>query len=109
MRLSRTHFVPVLAIVAGGVIGASLSFSLLELRSDDAAVPESVVNAYESVERAEVLLPQEQTLRFFTFLRGGVPRGQTQWISVEVDGMVVTGERIEVDGMVITPVVGANP
>ena len=29
MRLSRTHLVPVLAIVAGGVIGASLSFSFL--------------------------------------------------------------------------------
>ena len=35
MRLSRTHLVPVLAIVAGGVIGASLSFGFLELRSDD--------------------------------------------------------------------------
>ncbi len=31
MRLSRTNFVPVLAIVAGGVIGASLSFSFLAL------------------------------------------------------------------------------
>ena len=31
MRLSRTHLVPVLAIVAGGVIGASLSFSFLAL------------------------------------------------------------------------------
>ncbi len=29
MRLNRTHLVPVLAIVAGGVIGASLSFGLL--------------------------------------------------------------------------------
>ena len=113
MGLSRTDFVPVLAIVAGGVIGASLSFGLLALapsgdlpvdpfgapyeyvryeedqgvRSDDAAVPESVVNAYENVEIAEVLLPQEQTLRFFTFLRGG--------------------ERIEVNGMVITPGVRA--
>ena len=35
MRLSRTDFVPVLAIVAGGMIGASLSFSFLELRSAD--------------------------------------------------------------------------
>ena len=34
MRLSRTDLVPVLAIVAGGVIGGSLSFSLLS-RSDD--------------------------------------------------------------------------
>ena len=35
MRLSRTDFVPVLAIVAGGVIGASLSFGFLGSRSDD--------------------------------------------------------------------------
>ena len=35
MRLSRTDFVPVLAIVAGGVIGASLSFGLLGSRSVD--------------------------------------------------------------------------
>ena len=33
--MRRTHLVPVLAIVAGGVIGASLSFGFLELRSDD--------------------------------------------------------------------------
>ena len=37
MRLSRTHLVPVLAIVAGGVIGASLSFGFLGSRSDDDA------------------------------------------------------------------------
>ena len=42
MRLSRIDFVPVLAIVAGGVIGASLSFSFLERsRSDD--VPSATV------------------------------------------------------------------
>ena len=35
MRLSRTDFVPVLAIVAGGVIGASLSFGFLGSRSED--------------------------------------------------------------------------
>ncbi len=33
MRLSRTDLVPVLTIVAGGVLGASLSFSLLESRT----------------------------------------------------------------------------
>ena len=35
MRFPRTDLVPVLAIVAGGVIGASLSFSLLGSRSED--------------------------------------------------------------------------
>ena len=43
MRLSRTDFVPVLAIVAGGVIGASLSFSFLRSPSGDVPVPDPVV------------------------------------------------------------------
>ncbi len=42
MRLSRTDLVPVLTIVAGGAIGASLSFSLLG-RSPGVAVPDPVV------------------------------------------------------------------
>ena len=40
MRLSRTDLVPVLAIVAGGVIGASLSFSFLGSRSVEVPAPE---------------------------------------------------------------------
>ena len=39
MRLSRKDLVPVLAIVAGGVVGASLSFSLLGSRSNDVPAP----------------------------------------------------------------------
>ena len=39
MRLSRTGLVAVLAIVAGGVIGATLSFSLLGSRSNDVPAP----------------------------------------------------------------------
>ena len=38
MRLSRTDLLPVLTIVAGGVIGASLSFNLLGSRSEDVPV-----------------------------------------------------------------------
>ncbi len=50
MRLSRTDLAPVLAIVAGGLIGASLSFSLLS-RSDDVVFVVAPVSAtYESVE-----------------------------------------------------------
>ena len=41
MRLSRTDFVPVLAIVTGGVIGASLSFGFLG--SGDVPAPDPVV------------------------------------------------------------------
>ena len=44
MRLSHTHIVPLLTIVAGGVIGASLSFSFLALsRSGDVPGPDPVV------------------------------------------------------------------
>ncbi len=39
MRLSRIDFVPLLTIIAGGVIGASLSFSLLWSPSNDMPVP----------------------------------------------------------------------
>ena len=38
MSLSRTDLVPVLAIVTGGVIGASLSFGFLGSRSEDVLV-----------------------------------------------------------------------
>ncbi len=50
MRLSRTDLLPVLAIVAGGVIGASLSFSFLGSRSEDVSVAGPVSATYESVE-----------------------------------------------------------
>ncbi len=67
MRLSRTHFVPVLAIVAGGALGASLSFGLLALvPSGDVPVAESVVAPSatdESVRRLMLyLLEQREAL-----------------------------------------------
>ncbi len=43
MRLSRTDVFPVLTIMAGGVIGASLSFSLLGSRSTDVPAPAPLV------------------------------------------------------------------
>ena len=45
MRLSRTDLLPVLTIIAGGVIGASLSLSPLVLwpPADDVPAPEPVV------------------------------------------------------------------
>ena len=43
MRLSRKDLGPLLTIVSGGVIGASLSFSFLGSRSDDVPAPEPVV------------------------------------------------------------------
>ena len=43
MRLSRTDVFPVLTIMAGGVIGASVSFSLLGSRSTDVPAPAPLV------------------------------------------------------------------
>ncbi len=43
MRLARADLFPVLTIMAGGVIGASLSFGLLGSRSDDVPVADPVV------------------------------------------------------------------
>ena len=54
MRLTRTDFVPLLAIIAGGVIGGSLSFSFL-MRwspSDDVPAPDPVVAPFATVESA---------------------------------------------------------
>ena len=50
MRLSRRDFVPLLTIVAGGVIGGSLSFGFLASRSEDVSVAVPVSANYESVE-----------------------------------------------------------
>ena len=58
MRLSRTDLIPVLAIVAGGLIGASLSFSFLgQSPADDVLVPDPVVVPSPTVQtvRIEVL------------------------------------------------------
>ena len=61
LRLSRTDLLPVLTIMAGGVIGASLSLSSpLLLRSGDVPVPEPVVASYESYRSVEVLQSEEQ-------------------------------------------------
>ena len=61
MKLSRTDLVPVLAIVAGGVIGASLSFNFLALSpsADDVPALESVSAAHESVEVLRSIRLQE--------------------------------------------------
>ena len=56
MRLSRADLGPLLAIAAGGFIGASLSFGFLGSRSDDVPAAEPVSTTYESV----VVLPFER-------------------------------------------------
>ena len=74
MRLSRTDFVPVLAIVAGGVVGASLSFGLLGSRSDDVRAPTRPVpgaTAEVVSDRASVLEKAKQLARFEEVPEGG--------------------------------------
>ncbi len=65
MRLARMDFVPVLAIVAGGIIGASLSFSLLgrspavDVPAPEQPVPEQpvpVLNVFDVDECADNLV-----------------------------------------------------
>ncbi len=55
MRLSRADLLPVLTIVAGGLVGASLSFSLMGSWSDDEA---EQMTAYA---RAEILVTLQET------------------------------------------------
>ena len=58
MRLSRTDLVPVLAIVAGGLIGASLSFSFLgQSPADDVLVPDPVVVPSPTLQTVRIEVP----------------------------------------------------
>ncbi len=68
MRLSQTHLFPVLTIVAGGMIGASLSFSFLALSPSGVPAPDPVVAPALTLEdrfevESEVELTPEQWLR----------------------------------------------
>jgi len=87
MRLSRRDLVPVLTIVAGGVIGASLSFSLLS-RSDDVPAPEVVVagaltledrfeveiESLQNRQRTAVEEVEAYSLPLYNFLADAYPR-----------------------------------
>ena len=107
MRLARTHRVPLLAIVAGGLIGASLSFGLLESRSDDGPAQDLLFGPSVTVESApdRSNLPPNPEI-----VKGLVEKSEPHWVlngaRIEVDGMVLTGNRIDVyadgHGMVLT-------
>ena len=101
MRLPRTDLVPVLTIIAGGVVGASLSFSFLALSpSDDVPAPDPVVVPSATVEMVIAGVRMEVD---------GYPDVTAR--SIEVDGSVITGTRIEVPLFVIDgiPVSRAQP
>ena len=81
MKLSRTDFVPLLTIMAGGVLGASLSFGFLG-QSPAEDVPGVLLGIlYESPATPE--------------------------LAVRVEHPNVTAARIEADWMVISPVVAS--
>ena len=64
MSLSRTDLVPVLAIVAGGIIGATLSFGFLGPRSGDVPVANPIVAPSMTPEaRADAIERGEHILR----------------------------------------------
>ncbi len=98
---------PLLAIVVGGVIGASLSFGLLGSRSDDVPAQDLLFGPSVTVESA----PDRSNLSLnLEVVRGSVEKSEPHWVlngaRIEVDGMVLTGNRIDVyadgHGMVLT-------
>ena len=117
MRLARTDLFPLLTIMAGGVIGASLSFSLLGSRSD-VPTPEPVVTPSEVLapERVvtppvtpELEMPKRIGVDGMVVLTGArmkangmILTGDRIEVHLDGDRMVLTGGRIEVDGMILT-------
>ncbi len=94
MKLSRTDLLPVLTIMAGGVLGASLSIGLLWS-------PEPVATSYESVRRAEVLGSEEQKAARITVNFPGIPIEQVLFTFSEFSGKsIVVGT--DVAGISIT-------
>ena len=68
MRLSRTDLVPVLAIVAGGVIGATLSISFLgQSPSADVRTIVPIVATYESIEVLRLEEAKANAITVYTF------------------------------------------
>jgi len=115
MRLSQTDLFPVLAIVAGGLVGASLSFGLLGSGSDVPA-PEPVVAPSEVLALGRVVtppvtpeleMPKRIGIDRMVVLTGTRMKGNGMVlmgdrIEVHGDRMVLTGGRIEVGGMVLS-------
>ena len=79
MRLSRTDLVPVLTIVAGGVIGASFTFSFLS-RPDGVSAPDPVVALSATsgdrieADRVEISPDEQWIMLYIPDTDGGEPR-----------------------------------
>ena len=108
MKLSRTPLLPLLTIVAGGVIGASLSFGFLGLRSDDvpvrallyesSATLESATRAADQALQLDALIERAPGLNF-TRLDGSIGVGAS--INIRGFSSVELGDQplVYVDGV----------
>ena len=96
MRLSRTHLGPVLAIVAGGVIGASLSFGSLGSRSADHARVGTVTGQVTDARLDEVAIAVPAARPCFA----------QQRISAPLDWVQESGSSITIRGF--SPIEPAN-
>ncbi len=110
MRLSRTDLIPVLAIVAGGVLGASLSFSFRGASpADDAPAPDPVlrieVNGYPVVTAASI----EVNGMVVTPVVAPSVTPELRIRTESSDGAVLMSVSLAYNGMVITPVMRPQP
>ncbi len=110
MKLSRIDFVPLLTIVAGGVLGASLSFSFLGQSSAvDVPVPDPVlrieVNGYPVVTAPLI----EVNGWVVTPVVGPSVTPELRVRTESSDGAVLMSVSLAYNGMVITPVMRPQP
>ena len=90
MRLSHIDLLSVLTIVAGGVIGASLSFSFLGSRAGDVPAPELVVAPSAALQTVRIEVPPVRIEVLPINIRG--------FSSVEIgDGTIVYVDGVRVE------------
>ncbi len=83
MRLFRSHLAPVLAIVSGGVVGASLSFGFLGSRSGEVPAPFGTVTGQVTDEQTGVSLAAAQV--YIDDLRlGGLSKRDGRYLLLNV-------------------------
>ena len=90
MRLARADFVPLLAIVAGGVIGASLAFSFLGSRSNDVPTQEPEVRVDLSPSSWLADYDEFMQGQLITRTTAGVASGKNGAVTVAANGYVAT-------------------
>ena len=110
MRLSRTDLLPVLTIVAGGVLGASLLFGFLGWSpAEDVTAPDPVlrieINGYPVVTAPSI----EVNDMVVTPVVAPSMTPELRIRTESSDGAVITSISLAYNGMVITPVMRPQP